>query len=79
MEQNNKKITTVVVLVIIFLALAFFGYQFFWSSTIKQDVVEQTVLQAEVDKVNPFNQEQLVNPFNENSNPYENIKTNPFE
>ncbi len=77
MEQN-KKLMTVVVLVIIVLLLAFFGYKTWWPKPAPENVLDNAILQAEADRINPFNQE-AINPFEKSTNPYENIKVNPFE
>ena len=78
MEQNNKTLSVVGLIVVIIL-LAFFGYRFLWQSPAVENQGDDATLQAELDKANPFNQEEPANPFEESSNPYENIKTNPFE
>ena len=78
MEQQHNR-TIIVVLAALIIIGAFFGYRTFWSDSAQLDLSDDAALQAEADKVNPFNQEEPANPFEESANPYENIKTNPYE
>jgi len=73
--MEKRKLTTVIAVVILII-LGYFGYQYFWT---QEEPVQDTALQTEAEALNPFNQEDPDNPFEESSNPYENIKTNPFE
>jgi len=61
----NKNIITVVAIIII----AVLGY--WWWQSRSQESPEA--------EVNPFAAVEVNNPFEESSNPYENVKTNPFE
>ena len=77
--MNQKKRATIIVLIVIVLVLAIFGYQILWPPQPNGQIqVENEILKEEAAKLNPFNQEN-VNPFEESTNPYENIKVNPFE
>lgn len=77
-QQNNKKTVIVVVLIIIILVLAFISYRLLRAGS-EEEAARQAILEAEANKLNPFNQGEVTNPFEGSSNPYENIKTNPFE
>ncbi len=70
MEQDNKKTIIAIIIILIVLALIYFGYRSWPRSDSEQGNVE--------DAASLFNQEN-VNPFEESTNPYENVKTNPFE
>lgn len=76
--MNQKKITIIAVLAVI-LVLGFLGWQMWRDAQLGEKVrLNDETLQEEATKLNPFVQE-AVNPFEESTNPYENIKTNPFE
>ncbi|MBI2086967.1 MAG: hypothetical protein HYT69_02245 [Candidatus Zambryskibacteria bacterium] len=77
--MDKSKLTTIVVLIVIVILGVFFGYRVFWQSSPVDNQAGSEALQAEADEINPFNQEKPANPFEETTNPYENIKTNPFE
>ena len=78
MEQKNKTVIITLAVLVVIIAGAFFGYRAFWPDKELQSE-NDTALQTQVDAVNPFNETKIVNPFEEGANPYENIKTNPFE
>lgn len=71
--STTNKTAYIVVLVLVILG-AFFGYQI-WREK-EEDQAE--VQSAGAGATNPFEQK-LPNPLEGSSNPYENIKTNPFE
>lgn len=73
--NRQKEIIAVLVAVAVILGAIFFLARRAESPS-AGDIEE---LQEEAAKLNPFNQEEPGNPFEESSNPYENIKTNPFE
>jgi len=67
----NKNIITAVAVVVIAI-LGYFGWQMWQGRSVELD-------SAAVEEFNPFAAEEPENPFKQGSNPYENIKTNPFE
>ncbi len=71
--MEKRKLSTIVVVVVLII-LGYFGYQFFWPSSQEEIVDDQLV-----EELNPFNQEESKNPLEGSSNPYADIKTNPFE
>lgn len=76
-EQNKQKKTIVIILSIIVLALVVWGYQAFSNRGEGEEKIPTESLSLE-EVANPFDQE-LSNPLEGSSNPYEDIKTNPFE
>lgn len=64
MNMDQKKITTIAVLAGL-VVLGFFGWQMWYE--------------GEDEGPSLFTTQEPVNPFEESTNPYENIKTNPFE
>lgn len=74
---DQKKSILTIILLIIVLALAFFGYQAFNNKEIaEEDTAEE--LQNQEGASELFSEE-VSNPLEGTSNPYEDIKTNPFE
>jgi len=73
--MEKRKLTTVVVLIGLGV-LGYFGYMMWSGSKAEESEVED---ESVVEESSPFVAEESANPFAESSNPYENIKTNPFE
>ena len=69
--MEKKKLTVLVVLIVI-AVLGYFGWQ-----SLRQGEVDLS--EEEINELNPFVRKETANPFQESVNPYENIKTNPFE
>ena len=79
MEQSNKNTSIIVIVAIIVVAAIFFGYRWLSQNGSENGLDQDSALRATADELNPFNTEEPANPFEESSNPLENIKTNPFE
>ncbi|OHA91021.1 MAG: hypothetical protein A2758_01370 [Candidatus Zambryskibacteria bacterium RIFCSPHIGHO2_01_FULL_49_18] len=58
-------------LIIILLSVLLAGLGYWWWQRAPQEGPEA--------EVNPFAKVEVNNPFEESSNPYEDVKTNPFE
>ena len=71
----NKKLL-IIISVAVFLVLAGGGY-YFWKTQVQKSAAD--VLQTiDTGAVNPLESAQSANPYNK-TNPFSNIKINPFE
>ncbi len=71
----NKKLL-IIISAAVFLALAGGGY-YYWKTQMQKSAAD--VLQAiDTGAVNPMESAQSANPYNK-TNPFSNIKVNPFE
>jgi predicted negative regulator of RcsB-dependent stress response len=71
--MDKRNLTTLAVIVVL-IVLGFFGYQS-WAGRSGQEGLDESAIQ----ELNPFAAEAPANPFEKGGNPYENVKTNPFE
>ena len=73
--NHKKQIVSIIALVAVLVVIAFFYNR---SSNVREEVgAEDSSVGAETE-TSLFAPE-AENPFEENANPYKNIKTNPFE
>ena len=75
--MENKRTSAIYIIILLLVVGVGLAYWIIYGGDTSENLDEASLLEA-ISDANPFKADNT-NPFDQSSNPYENIKVNPFE